>query len=211
MKYGTLREDGFKWDGRAWRSPAAWKRHEAGKREYAKNIVRPCLNATDSDAGQAAEHFVVADLLARGLRVTKPMNINGAHDLHVKCGRRWATIQVKSAEFNKRTGYLRVPSIHTLTSDVVAAVYMPALLIKYLPKATSVPKELKPRLTILYGGDVSVQSSSSKNANAATTTKNAYSRRMQSKPARSAGSRSKSSGAHPRNVAQASPAKETEA
>jgi hypothetical protein len=156
-KSGDTREDGFVYYSGAWRSPAAieHRRSKDGVR-----YVRPCLPGTNSDVGQAIEFFVAGDLLARGLKVTKPLNINGEHDLHVKCANKWFTVQVKSAGRNPHTGYLNVNNRGRITSDIIAGVFLPLGEIRYIANRTDVPAELHEGLTVLYGGNVSCQSSS---------------------------------------------------
>ena len=103
---------------------------------------------TPADVGQACEYFVAADLLSRGLPVTKPLNVNGPHDLHVKCGSSWITVQVKAAEVNKKTGRFRANNSHRrdcpVTSDVLAAVDLVGRRIRYTARnIPELPEELR--------------------------------------------------------------------
>lgn len=99
--------------------------------------------ATKSDLGQAAEHFVAADLLQRGLNSTKPLNVNGWDDLHFKASGRWYTVQVKHGELNPRTGKLySKKSKSSMQSDILAVVHMPTRRIEYISLKLAVPAEL---------------------------------------------------------------------
>jgi len=99
--------------------------------------------ATKSNLGQAAEFFVAADFLARGLDGTKPLNVNGWDDLHVKCSGRWFTVQVKHGTRNPNTGKLYSKSRPTqLQSDLLAIVHLPSKSIRYVSVKLPVPEEL---------------------------------------------------------------------
>ena len=142
-----------------------------------------CLAATKADAGQAAEFLVCSDLLARQLKVTKPLNINGPHDVHFKTHNSWYTVQVRSCRRNPRTGILSLGySRDDIASDIIAAVFLPTFQIRYIANKTPVPSELQTDLTILYGGDP-CQSLNSKGVSAATKIPSASSRSTSRKAA----------------------------
>ena len=107
---------------------------------------------TPCDMGQACEHFVAFDLLARGLEVTKPLNTNGKHDIHAKCGDKWITIQVKKGRVNPKTKVVKANnagrnsrySDRNVTSDVLAAVDARGRRVRYIPfNIPELPKELR--------------------------------------------------------------------
>lgn len=102
-------------------------------------------SGTPSDVGQAAEHLVAADLLSRNLRVTKPLNTNGEHDLHAYMSGVWRTIQVKCAQRNRLTGAIYTGRKRSsVTSDILAMVSIPTKEIRYLPNRISqLPAELE--------------------------------------------------------------------
>jgi hypothetical protein len=87
---------------------------------------------------------VAADLLSRGLAVTKPLNVNGAHDLHAKCGDQWFTFQVKTGQLNLKTGLLKpCRSVSDVTSDIVAVADLTDKRIRYIPQNVfELPEEL---------------------------------------------------------------------
>src|SRR5438132_297633 len=98
---------------------------------------------TKSNLGQAAEFFVAADFLKRGLQGTKPLNINGDDDLHVKCAGVWYTVQIKHGTLDGRTKRLNCKKSQSkMSSDILAVVHLPTKRIDYRPIKTSVPKEL---------------------------------------------------------------------
>lgn len=100
------------------------------------------MPGTPSNLGQAAEHLVASDLLSRQLRVTKPLNVNGAHDLHAYMAGEWRTIQVKSAR-RRPTGLLANTFVG-VTSDILALVWLPTKEIRYIAKnIPSLPAELE--------------------------------------------------------------------
>jgi hypothetical protein len=106
-------------------------------------VYRRVGKGTPCDRGQASEHFVACDLLSRGLLVTKPLNINGPHDLHAKCGKKWFTFQVKSGKVNRKTGTLRPNHTTGATSDIIVAVDIVGKRVRYLPRNISkLPPEL---------------------------------------------------------------------
>jgi hypothetical protein len=92
--------------------------------------------ATKSDAGQAGEYLVAADLLCRRCRVTKPININGAHDLHAYASGAWRTIQVKLGRKCEKTGTIsgeqRKTGARRIMSDILAVVYLPTKAVRYI-------------------------------------------------------------------------------
>lgn len=100
---------------------------------------------TKSDSGQACEYLVCADLLSRGLHVTKPLNTNGPDDVHAKCGRRWYTFQVKASRVNVSTGsILNDFAKCRVLSDVLALVDLSTKRIRYVPAMIKfIPKELR--------------------------------------------------------------------
>lgn len=104
-----------------------------------------CSIATNSDLGQAGELLVAADLLKRGLPSTKPLNINGPHDLHAKAGGAWRTIQVKVCLRHRKTGKLVFNrSWHDIESDIVALVFPITGQIEYRPRpGTELPAEFE--------------------------------------------------------------------
>jgi hypothetical protein len=112
-------------------------------------FVSSKLPTTKADGGQAAEYFTAADLLSRGLAVTKPLNVNGEHDLHAKVNGRWLTFQVKTALMS-HSGKLR-PNCRgrkTITSDVIAHVFLPTKQIRYEANGLeSLPVELGEKLS----------------------------------------------------------------
>lgn len=174
-----------------------------------KHIQHARLFATNSNSGQAAEYFVAADILARGLAVTKPLNTNCADDLHFKSASGWITVQVKTARLNTRTGTLFGPSRDLVSSDVVAIVFLPTQQIRYIANKKEVPPELQTNLTILYGG-ASSQSSSLNRVPVATTTKSGSSSAKSSKSrAKSVAAYSKSNSAGRRPSRSGNTAKET--
>lgn len=98
---------------------------------------------TNSNLGAAAEFFVAADFLARALEGTKPLNVNGWDDLHVKCSGRWYTVQVKHGSLNPRTGRLHCKKNKaTMHSDILAVVHLPTKRIDYVSLKLPVPQEL---------------------------------------------------------------------
>lgn len=102
-----------------------------------------CGRATNSDNGQAAEHLTAADLLHRGLFVTKPLNTNGPHDLHVRVRGVWITIQVKTGQVGMDSGTITIRTPKSgITSDIIAAVDLQTMRVRYLPNEQPVPEEL---------------------------------------------------------------------
>ena len=99
---------------------------------------------TASDAGQAGELLVAADLLRRGLPATKPLNTNGPDDLHAKFGEVWKTIQVKLGLVNQRTGNISVNRRgEKISSDIEAWVDLRGFRIRYISNtAHPLPEEL---------------------------------------------------------------------
>jgi hypothetical protein len=115
-------------------------------REYNRqNFVSRSGKGTPCDLGQACEYLVAADLLDRGLLVTKPININGAHDLHAKCGRKWYTLQVKAGRVNRQTGTLSSNrNYRTISSDILVAVDLLGKRVRYIPRnIPRLPQELR--------------------------------------------------------------------
>lgn len=104
------------------------------------------LPGTKSDVGQASEHLVASDLLARGFRVTKPLNTNGHHDLHAHIGGEWRTFQVKAGRRNSVTGAIintENRKSRPILSDIVAVVWLPTKEIRYIPaNIQQLPAEL---------------------------------------------------------------------
>lgn len=100
--------------------------------------------ATNSDLGQAAELFVASDLLLRGLEVTKPLNINGPHDLHVRASGRWWNVQAKHGTLNTRTNRLHCKTNKdNMPADILAVVHLPTNRIDYVPLNNNrLPEEL---------------------------------------------------------------------
>jgi hypothetical protein len=112
-----------------------------------QNIMFGNSPATSGNVGQAAEYLVASDLLNRGLSVTKPLNVNGADDLHVRCTSGWKSVQVKSGRKNRKTGTIK--PVHygdrrgRTTSDILAAAYLPDRQIRYISNTDEpLPKEL---------------------------------------------------------------------
>ena len=144
------------------------------------------MRATKSDLGKACELYVLGDLLARGLKVTYPYNVNGRHDVHARIGRKWYTIQCESGQLRK-SGKLASRKVkRTVFSDILALVHIPTGQLHYIANKTTVPEILNIDLLVLYAEDP-CPFLNSNNAPAATPTPNASSRRTSSKPARSAG------------------------
>lgn len=100
--------------------------------------------ATNSDLGQAAEFFVASDLLRRDLEVTKPLNINGPDDLHVRASGRWWNVQVKHGTLSPRSRRLNCKvSKQKVSSDILAVVHLPSKRIDYVPlNGNELPVEL---------------------------------------------------------------------
>lgn len=100
---------------------------------------------SNSDSGQAGEHLVAADLLTRGLHVTKPLNTNGPHDLHFRLSSGWVTVQVKLGRVRTSTGEIAAPGgrqMRNILSDVLALVYLPEKRIRYVANIGDLPVEL---------------------------------------------------------------------
>jgi hypothetical protein len=98
---------------------------------------------TPSDAGEAGELLVAADLLTRGLEVTKPFNRNGPDDLHVRTRKGWLNIQVRLGRV-KKTGTL-TPNTrgYKFTSEILAWVDLKGKRIRYMSNTGDpVPDEL---------------------------------------------------------------------
>lgn len=99
--------------------------------------------ATTSNAGEAGELLVGADLLTRGLSVTKPLNRTGSDDLHVKVYDGWKSVQVKVAKVNRRTGTIQKLRRERITSDITALVDLVGRRIRYIAQpGHEVPLEL---------------------------------------------------------------------
>jgi hypothetical protein len=100
--------------------------------------------ATKSDLGQAAEFFVASDLMHRGLEVTKPLNINGPDDLHVRASGRWWNVQAKHGALNMKTHRLHCKkSKAAMTSDILAVVHLPTKRVDYVSlNGNELPLEL---------------------------------------------------------------------
>lgn len=91
----------------------------------------PTRKTTPSDAGEAGELLVAADLLTRGLECTKPYNRNGPDDLHVRVSTGWRNVQVKLGRV-KRTGTLSPNRRGKLiTSHIIAWVDLKGKRIRY--------------------------------------------------------------------------------
>jgi hypothetical protein len=117
--------------------------HIESVHEYERNRTGGGGKGTNSDRGQAGEFLVAADLLSRGLPTTKPLNINGAHDLHAKCAGAWFTIQVRLARINTKTGALQARERSGIVSDILAIADLAGKRIRYLPHAIpELPQEL---------------------------------------------------------------------
>jgi hypothetical protein len=121
------------------------KRHLEKELNKRARLVSRSGQGTCSNLGQAGEYLVAADLLNRGFEVTKPLNVNGPHDLHAKCGGRWLTFQVKLGYLNRNTGNLRFPtSSKRIYSDVAVAVDLTDRRVRYFPKnIPELPQELR--------------------------------------------------------------------
>ena len=131
-KPGDVRGDGFIFSNGKWRNP----QYRAQLRRYRKvNMSYPCGRATQPSGGKAAELMVEADLLNRGLLVTRPSNPDVPDDLHFFCDGAWWSVQVKAVGINLRTGTTRWgPSRENkITSDIVALVIGEARRIEYRP------------------------------------------------------------------------------
>lgn len=120
---------------------------KVGKAQYDRAYLGPAgIPATkghSSDKGAAAEHFVIADLLNRGLKVGGPYNQNGKDDLFVKVNGKWRTVQVKSGRRNRKTGTLVVGTRRNITSDLVAFVDTQQKEIRWISNTRAeVPAEL---------------------------------------------------------------------
>lgn len=120
-------------------------------RAYRKENILSGSSAKGSDIGKvtaACEHFVSAELLRRGNEVTKPLSPTAKHDLHVKIGRKWHGVQVKSASLNKATGtmYCCSGSMNSIDSPIIALVYLPLWKIEYRPGTAPLPPELETKL-----------------------------------------------------------------
>lgn len=115
------------------------------KQKKAERVMTTVGKATRSDEGQAAEHLVAADLLRRGLQVTKPLNTNGTDDLHTKLGAKWISVQVKTGARYKQTGILCPRhGVGDITSDIFAVVDTANFEIRYIPiREKTLPPELQ--------------------------------------------------------------------
>lgn len=111
---------------------------------YAKANYRCAkTKATPSDAGEAGELFVAADLLVRGLPTTKPFNRNGKDDLHVRVRTGWKNVQVKLGRVHAKTGTIHLMRRNRITSDIVAVVDLTGKRVRYIANTSEcLPEEL---------------------------------------------------------------------
>ena len=95
--------------------------------------------------GAASELLVCSDLLGRGFEITRPSNPLAKHDLHVELPRiGWKGIQVKTADFNQKTGKMWKKSSHTVNhSPIIALVHLPLRRIEYRSGTEPLPPELQ--------------------------------------------------------------------
>jgi hypothetical protein len=125
-----------------------YQRTKEHKMELRKQTTRPgggprgVRKATFANIGKAGECLVLCDLLARGLEVTEPKNVNTPDDLHARCGK-WVSIQVKLGRYNIKTDNLVARAgRHNITSDILAVVDIPTRRVRYIAVRGRVPKEL---------------------------------------------------------------------
>lgn len=78
--------------------------------------------ASPANLGASAELVVAADLLHRGFAVTRPLNVNGPHDLHVEISNKWYGIQVRHGCKNRNSKSIRA-SFGAAVSPILAAVF----------------------------------------------------------------------------------------
>lgn len=139
-----------KQSSRTYRAKNREKTNMASRKYLSDHCRSGCTPvATRCNAGQAAEHFVGADLLHRGLEVTKPLNVNGPDDLHVRVSTGWLKVQVKVAKVNTKTGRFMMSGgsggkakKSNMTSDILALVDLIDRRIEYEPLRGTVPPEL---------------------------------------------------------------------
>lgn len=93
--------------------------------------------------GAACEFLVAADLLSRGLEVTRPVNPQAKHDLHVDLPSvGWKGVQVKAARKDRKR--LRLDrGIRNIESPILALVYLPTRTIEYRAVTKPLPIELR--------------------------------------------------------------------
>jgi hypothetical protein len=118
-----------------------WRKDHPGRQN--ELIDCPSGKATIYAGGKASELLIEADLLWRGLRVTRPSNPDVKDDLHVLAGGAWRTVQVKSAYQRRSTGRTRV-RLKGITSDIIALVIGGEHRIEYRAhKIRKLPEELR--------------------------------------------------------------------
>lgn len=94
--------------------------------------------------GTACEHLVEADLLLRGLEVTRP-SVDYGDDLHARFSSGWHTVQVKSRDRRATKWIHHGSSRETITSDILALVDPYSREIRYQAVGRKVlPPELTP-------------------------------------------------------------------
>lgn len=118
----------------------SWSKYSNSQRAIR---ISPSSRSGSSDRGTAAEYYVMFHCLSKELLLGQPCNRASEHDLFVKAGGKWRTVQVKTGRVNKTNGHIWTRGTSGIRSDLAAFVDLEGKRIRWVSYTDEpVPKEL---------------------------------------------------------------------